>query len=57
MWHDSTRHEEPDDFLVREKKLDREDYMNQKKTNKQNSTNASRFYNKSILPQLSEKLD
>lgn len=56
MWHDSTRHEEPDDFLVREKKLDREDYMNQKKTNKQNSQMPLVFIIKSILPQLSEKL-
>lgn len=24
MWHDSTRHEEPDDFLVRKQKLEKE---------------------------------
>lgn len=29
MWHDSTGHEEPDDFLE-EKKLEREDYLKQK---------------------------
>lgn len=56
MWHDSTRHEEPDDFLVREKKLEREDYMNQKKTNKTPLQMPLVFIIKSILPQLSEKL-
>lgn len=46
MWHDSTRHEEPADFLVREKELERGLYETEIKTSQIPL----------ILPQLSEKL-